>query len=65
MNQTVQKKNQTLTLDFNVQGRQENTDILLNQKCQMAEKHTWVCFQSRNSNNTLHLDAVPALTPDL
>lgn len=30
MNQPVQKKNQTLTLDFNVQGRQENTDILLN-----------------------------------
>lgn len=58
------RKKQTLTLDFSVQGRQKNTDILLNQKCQMAERHTWVCFQSRTSN-TLHLDAVTALTPDL
>lgn len=52
-------------LILSVQGRQTKTEILQNQKHQMAQRHIWVCFQSRTSNNTLQLDTVPIPAADL
>lgn len=65
MNQTVQKRKADLDTWFWVFKEDKQIQILLNQKHQMAQRHIWVCFQSRTSNNTLHLDAVSTLTPDL